>query len=209
MIPNAIDPDCFTLGLGDPAMKRAELGVPPGCLLFGTVARYTLQKDPLTLVRAVRYVLQECPDACFVWCGEGELRAATERLAHTLGVGHAIRFLGYRADAREIVGACDMFVLASLFEGLPYTLLEAMALARPIVGTDVIGIRDAVEDGITGHLVPPDAPEQVAQAVLGLARDPERRAAMGQAGSRRVRELFSLPALVASVEAVYRSLAPR
>ena len=124
--------------------------------------------------------------------GEGPERERLERLAG----GSGVTLLGVRRDVLELIRAADALCLPSEAEALPMSILEAMALERPVVATDVGGTADEVVDGETGHLVPAGAAEPIRRALLELAGDPERARTMGAAGRRRQRELFTGEAMV-------------
>jgi glycosyltransferase involved in cell wall biosynthesis len=124
--------------------------------------------------------------------GDGPERERLERLAQ----GSGVEMFGVRRDVLELVRAADAVCLPSEAEALPMSILEAMALERPVVATDVGGTAEEVVDGETGHLVPAGAAEPIRRALLELAGDPERARAMGAAGRRRQRELFTGEAMV-------------
>ena len=206
VIPNAIDPEEFLPDLPVGKRIRAELNISPSTIVVGTVSRYIPQKDPLTFIRAAHLVLASRPQTRFVWCGEGEMREEIEALARQLEIYEAFYFLGFRHDVKDIMNAFDLFVLSSIFEGLPYTLLEVMALGLPVIATHVVGSKDIVVDGETGILVPPQQPERLAQAILELLADQQRRQEMGQRGQQTVHNRYSLKKTVADVEKVYQVL---
>jgi len=191
----------------DPALLWQELGLDPHRPVVGTVSRFNHQKDPFTLLRAIALLVQTASDIQFVWCGNGELKLQVESLARELGVHERIVFTGYRNDVPEILSLLDVFVVSSLFEGLPYTLLEAMSLGKPVVATNVVGCRDAVAHGKTGLLVPPKDPSALAEAILHLVRSPEEAWRMGRAGRDLVARRFTLKKMIAETEQIYRNLA--
>ncbi|MEM7200743.1 MAG: glycosyltransferase family 4 protein [Planctomycetota bacterium] len=207
VIPNALDcDDGFAPDLSARDRIRRELGIPDDVLVLGTASRYCRQKDPHTLIRAAKIMLQRTDKVRFVWCGEGEQRTETEQFAREHGVGEAFHFLGFRHDIQAVMNAFDIFVLSSIYEGLPYVLLEAMLLELPVVATDVTGNRDIVKTD-TGLLVPPQQPQALAEAMLALAEDPARRDAMGKRGAEVVRECYSMPDMVRATQQVYEALA--
>lgn len=208
VIPNAVESDEIAVDDGARRRIRAELGIAPGAKVLGTVSRFIAQKDPLTLVRAFGAVRELDAGVRLVWAGEGgDLEDDTKRLARELGVLDAIHFLGFRHDVQAVMNAFDVFVLSSVFEGLPYALLEAMFLEIPVVATDVVGSRDVVVDGQTGVLVAPGRPEELARAAVGLLGDGERRRRLARAALIRVRERHGIAGMIAKIEALYRSLA--
>jgi glycosyltransferase involved in cell wall biosynthesis len=181
----------------------AALGVPAGAPVVGNVAALTDHKDHATLLRAARIVLDRAPQARFVIVGDGELRPRLRELHRQLALGEGCVFAGFRDDVDRLLPAFSVFCLSSHMEGLGTSLLDAMAFARPVVATRAGGIPDAVEDGVTGRLVPPRDPAALAGALLELLADPARRQAMGRAGRRRFEERFTADRMVEATLAVY------
>ena len=183
-----------------------ELGVPEGALVIGNVAALTDHKDHATLLRAASLVVRERPDVRFVILGEGEKREDLVDLRLRLGLeGHVI-FAGFRHDLDRLLPAFDVFCLSSHQEGLGTSLLDAMAFARPIVATAAGGIPEAVEDGVTGRLVPVRDPAALAQALLALIADPARRREMGALGRLRFLARFTADRMVESTLRVYAEM---
>jgi glycosyltransferase involved in cell wall biosynthesis len=142
--------------------------------------------------------------------GQGTARARAEALAAQLGVRDRLHFLGWVDDLPRFYATVDVFALSSLNEGTPVAVIEAMAAARAVVATAVGGVPDVVEPGVTGLLVPAQDPDAMAAALLELATDPDRRAALGGEGRRRARERYSHVRLVDEIEALYvRELAQK
>jgi glycosyltransferase involved in cell wall biosynthesis len=192
----------------DRAATRRALGQETDGLLIGSVARLSAQKNPFMFVDAAAQVLRNLPDARFVWCGGGELAAAAQQRADDLGMAHAVRWLGHREDAMEVLAALDVFWLCSTYEGAPYVLLEAMAQRVPIVATDVVGSRDMLREG-NGLLVPSGDAAALGRATLMLAAQPERHAALAGAGWRWYAEHGSVQRMIAQTEQLYVELAAR
>jgi glycosyltransferase involved in cell wall biosynthesis len=184
---------------------RAELGV-GNAPLVGIVARLVPIKAHEVFLAAAARIRGAVPAARFLIVGDGECRAAVERQVDALGLREAVRFLGWRADLDRLYGDLDVVVLTSRNEGSPVALIEAMAAAVPVVATDVGGVADVVEDGISGLLAPMDDGARIADGVVALLRDPARAAAMGQAGRRRVAAAYDARRLVADVENLYETL---
>jgi glycosyltransferase involved in cell wall biosynthesis len=141
--------------------------------------------------------------------GAGAQREALERLVGTLGIATQVQFLGHCAgdDMQRFWAAIDVYALASRWEGLPLSVVEAMAYGKPVVATAVAGIAEAVVDGATGLLVPSQAVEPFAQALAALVDDDDRRAAMGRAGRRRFLSCYSTEVVVARLLDAYRNVA--
>jgi glycosyltransferase involved in cell wall biosynthesis len=150
-------------------------------------------------IEAVRAARRENPEIRGYVAGEGSERERLERLAE----GSGVTLLGVRSDVLELIRAADALCLPSEAEALPMSILEAMALERPVVATDVGGVAEQVVDGETGHLVPTGDPAPVGRALLALAADRERARELGAAGRRRQRERFSGEAMVEEYARVF------
>ena len=200
VVPNGIDPAPFARA-ADPALRARLAGSADRPLVF-TAARLSPQKGLDVLVSAAALV----PEALFVVAGEGLERAALEARAEALGVAQRVRFLGARDDVPELLAVCDLFVLPSLVEGLPLSVLEAMAAAKPVVATRIGGTVEAVLDGETGVLVPPGDASALATAIRSLLADPVRARRTGEAGRDRLRARFTAHAMVDGVSAAYEEV---
>jgi len=204
VVVHGIDPPAATTA-AERAATKARLGAGDGQVLALTVANLRPQKGYEILLEAARSIIARGLPVTFVAAGsgplEGELRAIHERT----GLGEAFRLLGHRDDVAQLLGAADLFVLASHYEGLPLALMEAMAAAKPVVTTSVGGIPDVVVDGHNGLLVPPARPDLLADAITALAKDPARRLALGTA-ARETSARFDARAASSRVEACYRSI---
>lgn len=187
---------------------RAELGAGPDDVVVGTVANLRASKAYPDLLQAARLVIDASPSVRFAAVGQGPLEAEVRRRHAELGLGDRFRLLGFRDDPWRVLAACDVFTLSSVHEGLPIALLEAMALGLPVVATAVGGIPEVVTDGVEGVLVPPRRPELLAAALLDVAGDADRRAAMARASAVRS-ESFGLAPAVAATQALYDELADR
>lgn len=166
-----------------------------------TCARLDEQKGHGTLLDAATRL----PSALFVLAGDGPERLALERQARALGVLERVRFLGHRSDVPELLAACDVFALPSLYEGSSLALLEAMAAGRAIVASDVPGTDELIVDGVSGLLTPPGDPAALAAAIRRLSEDAPLRAALGAAAQRAARR-FTPQAMAARVTRVYAEL---
>lgn len=163
------------------------------------LARLDKQKGHCYLLEAATLV----PHAVFVLAGEGPERPALEAQARTLGVRDRVHFLGYRQDIPDLLAMCDLFVLPSLFEGFPLSILEAMAAGKPVVATAIGGTDEAVIHGETGLLVPPADPIALAQAIQAALSAPGFGKQLGAAGRARVRREFSAEGMVQRVSQIY------
>ena len=151
-------------------------------------------------------LLERVPRAHAVIAGSGDLEEYLRDLALEVGVADRVHVLGPRRDVPALMHAIDVFAMPSIWEGFGLVLLEAMAAGRPIVASRVATIPEVVVDGETGVLVPPGDPLALAEALAGLAREPERAQAFGKAGRERLRTRFSIEKMVGDTELLYREL---
>lgn len=172
-----------------------------------TIAVLRPQKGIDVFVRAAPAILEAVPDARLAVVGDGQLRPELERLAAGLGVGERLRFFSFSPPASRYLRALDVFVLPSLWEAFPISLLEALACGVPQVAADVGGTRESVLHGQTGLLSPPGDVRGFAAAVIELLRSPGRRAAMSAASRARHAELFGLDRMLTATADLYRSVA--
>jgi len=173
------------------------------------VGRLVPNKGPDALLRCVPAVLARYPRARFELAGEGPMQGQLERLAASMEVSHAVRFLGLRDDVDERMRRAAVFVRPSQLEGMPLTVLEAMASGLPVVATPVGGTPELVREGETGHLVPVDDPEALAAAVTSLLDDPMRARNMGRQGRAVVEAGHGWDAVTERTEAVYEQALAR
>jgi glycosyltransferase involved in cell wall biosynthesis len=188
------------------ASARQALNIPEGAPLVAQIGRLEIEKGPAFFIEAAALVLQRHPHARFVLIGEGPLEAALTEQIITLGVADRVWLAGWRSDVAGILAATDVFTLASLWEGLPFTVLEAMSSGCPVVATSVNGCREIITDGINGLLAPLRDPGALAAAISRLLDDPVFAAQLASAGRRTVEEQFSPGAALAAVEAVYERM---
>jgi glycosyltransferase involved in cell wall biosynthesis len=202
---NGIDVEAFAAS-PDQAAARREMGAGPGELVILQVARFDYLKDHATAVRTFANVVSRIPQARLVLVGDGPERPGIEALVRELNLADRIRFLGTRIDVDRLLHGADLFMLTSVSEGIPLTVIEAMAAGLPVVATDVGGLREVVADGVTGLLAPAGDAAAVAECVLQLADAPELRRAMGAAGRERAKDHFDEPRMAAEYGQIYREL---
>lgn len=205
-IHNGIDTQRFSVSPDAAQAVRREFGLADDDVLVVAVARLVWFKGLDTLVAAAAIVLGSQPQARFLIVGDGPQRDQLMRQAEALDIASRVTFAGERRDIPAILAAADLFVLSSVSEGLPVSILEAMASAKPVVATRVGGVAELVEDGSTGLLVDAGNASGLATALGGLIADPNRRMTMGRAGLARVKERFSNDRMVAKTAALYRDL---
>ena len=205
VIPNGIDTSSLDYTISGERVRR-ELGIAPDQPVVGTTGRLHEQKGHRFLLEAAATILKQMPRTVFLIAGFGPLREKLERMAESLGVAEQVKFLGYRTDVPELLAAMDLFVLSSLYEGMSNALLEAMAMAKPCVASDVDGNVELVVDGVTGILVPASNSAALAAASLKLLKSPEEARAMGLRGRERVEKEFSLDRTIKEHGRLYRAL---
>ncbi|MBA3496250.1 MAG: glycosyltransferase [Gemmatimonadales bacterium] len=203
VVRNGIDLDRYCRA-ADPRLRLLLARDEPRAVVL-TVARLDPQKGHEYLLAAAAAI----PQAVFVFAGEGEERPRLERMARALGVADRVRFLGHRSDIPDLLAVCDVFVLPSLYEGLPLAVLEAMAAAKPVVATAVGGTDEAVTNGKSGLLVPPAEPSALAGAIRTVLGDPTVARRLGEAGQARARREFSASRMIREVSGVYEDLLER
>jgi len=188
----------------------AEFALPPDAHLIFTAARFTEQKGHRHLLAALPDVVAQCPRAYFLWAGEGPLEQELRQRRQALGKQRQHLLLpGWREDAHRLLAAADLFVLPSLFEGLPLVVLEAMALGVPVIGTAVCGTAETVVDGLSGRLVPPGDSAALAAAICEGLTQPGLAAGWSAAGRARYQELFSAERMGCETAALYEAIATR
>jgi glycosyltransferase involved in cell wall biosynthesis len=185
---------------------RRRLGIEARSKVVGTVSEFRPQKCLDQLIHAAKAVLTARADVTFLIAGEGELAAPLRQLAASLGIEARCKIVPAAGVIWQYYAAMDVFVLASSWEGMPYAVLEAMAVGKPVIATDVAGTRDVVVRGKTGLLVPPGDREALAGAIATLLDDPQRSERMGAEGKARVRDLYRAELTVRRLEAIYAGL---
>jgi glycosyltransferase involved in cell wall biosynthesis len=206
LIRDPIEVERFRADSEARARVRLEFGFEPHHFLFGFLSRLSTPKRPDTVVRAFARVHAKHPDARLLIVGEGALREGTERAIRELGLSDLVRLAGLRRDVPALMSAFDAFVLVTAWEGLPCVLPQALSARLPIITSAVGGTPDAVEDGVTGYLIPPGDFETLVERMDCLASDPAAARAMGAAGDALLAQ-FSAPAVARQLEAMYEELA--
>jgi len=209
VIRNGVDFLTFEKAGGEPAEELdvgEELGIDLSQPIIGTVARLHRQKGIPYLLEAARLLLQEIPEIQFLIIGDGPWKDRLLEQRNRSGLEKSVHFLGERKDIPQLLSLFDVFVLPSLWEGLPYSLLEAGSSGKPIVATDVDGVKEIITDGKTGILVPPKSPERLAKALLQLITDKDLANRLGVALKEDIKKKYSLSSMVEEVQNLYLRL---
>lgn len=201
-IYNGIDLEAFET-ISDKLEMRKILGVPPDRPLVMQIGRLTAQKSPLDFIKGAAIVLQSHPEVHFVMIGNGALMASVKQRLLELGLEENISVLGTIENAYRFIPAADIMTLTSAWEGTPYTILEAMAYAKPVVATAVNGCTEIIDHGHSGLLVPPGDPKRWAISVIEFVNYPELAIQFGQNGRKRVIENYTLPTMIQKIENLY------
>ncbi len=209
LIPNAIEVDRYTQAKATRAAWRRKEGLGPDDLLFVCVARLDRQKNHGALLDAFAAGPARHPASKLLLAGDGPMRNELEQRAKHLKIGDRVLFLGRREDISTVLGAADVFTLASLWEGNPLSVMEAMAAGLPVVATAVGGVPELMEHGCHGFLPRAGDVPALASGLLALAQDPAMRRSMGDAAGKRARERFDRHPMIRAYEDLYeRLLAP-
>jgi glycosyltransferase involved in cell wall biosynthesis len=206
LIPNGVDLDRCDPERYDAAAVRAEYGIAPEERVVGSVGHLSPVKGHVDLLQAAAALVRSGAPLRVMLVGEGPLRSSLHEQAASLGIASRVIFTGVQENVPRLLAAMDVFALPSHTEGMSNALLEAMAMARPVVATDVDGNADVVEDGVTGRLVAPRAPEALARVLDDLLARPALARELGGAARRQVASRYSLPLMVSRYEQLYEHL---
>ena len=190
----------------DGVQKRKEIEIDQHTFLVGVVARLSEQKGHTYLIDAVSEIIREFPKTKFLFIGDGPLRSQLEDKVSSLQLKSVINFLGSRSDVPELLNAIDLFVLPSLYEGLPNVVLEAMACHKAIVASAVDGTPEAIIHNESGLLVPPKNPNALAKSIMKIISSNDLKSRLEIGARKRAEEEFSIKDQVKKFENLYESL---
>ncbi|MBS1604861.1 MAG: glycosyltransferase family 4 protein [Bacteroidetes bacterium] len=194
---NKFDPASVSGGL------RQELRIPEDTVLILFIARFTAHKQPLALMQAFKEALSAGPAMHLVLVGDGDQKAEAQSLVEEWGLGEKITLLPFRQDVPQVLASADVYVLPSLWEGLPIGLLEAMAMGKAVVATNVDGTREVIRDGENGLMVEAGDTTQLAQALVKMAKNADLRSRLGRCARDTIRSKFDAAAMTREIEAAY------
>ncbi|MBW8686726.1 glycosyltransferase family 4 protein [Chitinophaga rhizophila] len=208
VVKNGVNLDKFDLEGTYPDVK-ASYGIPAHHLVIGYIVRITEQKDPLGMLRAYAHVCTNFKDVTLLMIGEGDLKAAAVQLAKDLGIADRVIFDNFRQDVPAVLNAVDIYCLPSLWEGFPIGVLEAMAMGKAVIASDVDGTREAIEDEVSGLLVPPKDEGALVAALERLLKDRAMRRYLQENAGKSVKAKFDVREMTHKIETVYQQvLAP-
>jgi glycosyltransferase involved in cell wall biosynthesis len=188
---------------------RTQFAIPPCAKIVGSVAAFQPYKGQCYLLDTIPAIRDRFPSVKYMLVGDGETKKDLEEVARSRGLTPTVVFTGYYpADVRGIISAFDVFVLPSVYEGLPYVVLEAMSLAKPVIATDVAGIPEQVENGVSGILVPSRDPGLLTDAIARLLGNEQEAQRMGIEARKRVERHFSVEDMLWQFDVLYGRLSP-
>ncbi len=206
LIRNCVDVEKYAFSPEGRARVRRELKVAEDQFLVGTVARFSFQKGHEYIIEAIPRILEHFPQTRFVFVGDGPEHDRLLAKVQQQQLQSHVLFAGVRDDIPSVLSAMDLFLLTSIFEGLPLSILEAMAAGLPVVATSVSGTPEAVLHKVTGLLIPPANSLAISQAVIELLGRSQLRRWMGDRGRLVVRQQFNKAFMVKQVEDIYDTL---
>jgi glycosyltransferase involved in cell wall biosynthesis len=209
VVPNGIQlpAEAGKISTSERDQLRAELcGLPPNAKVVGFIGRLARQKRIMDVLWSMVLLKDVDPNFYLVLVGEGPERDVLERFARELDVESHIKFLGHRHDTTKLLPLFDVFCLASDFEGMSNSVMEAMAAGLPVIASDIAPNRELVFDGVTGYLFPVGDRAACARAILFLFEQPERAERMGTAGRQRMATEFSVQQMVNGYAQIYRDV---
>jgi len=204
VVHSGIDPQRFRQATGDHLLS--EFDIKENQKVVINVAHLAGHKGQNYLVRAIPHVLEKLPDTRFFIVGKGELMDALEKTASELGLKKELIFTGFREDVADFYKIADLFVMSSVQEGLGTAVLDALALAKPVVATNTGGLSEIIHDGKTGRLVAPADPEALAVGIVDMLTRVDAAKAMANEGRAMVQNCFSIEAMVDHNIEVYKKV---
>ena len=190
----------------DADVLRSELEVPEHQKIVLCAGPFKLQKDPVAFVQCAAKVASKVPNVRFLWSGDGELRPQVEAKIAELGLENVVKLLGWRKDIPALLKACDIFVLTSLWEGLPRAGVEALIAGKPVVAFAVDGVPEIVKDGQNGFVLPPGRQEEFAGRLIELLNDDALYGKFAAEAARTIDVSFDIHYMVRRQEELYEKL---
>jgi Glycosyltransferase len=182
---------------------RRDLGFGDDAIIIGTIAVFRFQKRLNVWIDTARKIHQRLPNARFVIVGDGPLKNELTEQVRALGLENIIVFTGLQEETRPYLSAMDIYMMSSIFEGLPIALLEAMACGCPVVTTDAGGIKEVIRYNTDGLMCTVDDTDNLVEMVCGLGTNPIERERLARNARKRIEESFSLQSMVSQLESLY------
>ena len=186
---------------------RKELGINPDAILVLFIARFTMHKQPLMLIRAFAKAVKQLPQLKLLMVGDGNEKQKALELVKLLGIEDSVCFQPFRQDVPDVLAAADIFVLPSLWEGLPIALLEAMAMGKAVIGTRVDGTSEVIQHNVNGLLIEVnDMPEKLTECLVLLGTNESLRNKIREKAIETVQSRFNASCMTRQIENVYKEL---
>lgn len=183
---------------------RKELNIPADKTLIGYIVRITLQKDPLTVIKAMKLVMEQTNDVFLLIVGEGDLKEKIIQMTHNYGLSSNVIFENFRQDVPDILHAIDIYCLPSLWEGLPIGVLEAMSMGKVIIATPIDGTKEIVTNNENGIFVPQQNPPLLAEAILNVHNNKQLQQRLSKNAIKTIHEKFTIAEMVEKIENHYK-----
>ena len=206
VIHNGIDLEKFNPHNSERKNLRDELNISKAAIVISFIARLTLQKDPITLIKAFKQVVEKRPNAILLIVGDGEMKEQAIQLTKELSIENNVVFKDFRNDVADILFSSDIYCLPSLWEGFPIGLLEAMAMCKPVIATKVDGSAEIIEHKKNGLLIEPQNKQILADAMLELVNNKKLRANLGAAARQTIVKDFDVCKMTQKIENVYATV---
>lgn len=203
---NGVNTEFFKKVPSEGVRVRQELGIPKNAPVVGTVAVFRFQKRLDVWLEIAAAILKALPDAHFLLIGDGPLRGEIEKKRVELGLESKVHMLGLQTEVKPFYSAMDVYIMSSIFEGLPIALLEAMSCSCAIVSTEAGGIKEVIEHGSSGYICGVDEPLTLATYAADLLTDKQKLQSMSEGARKRVEENFSILKMVEQLEQLYKAL---
>jgi glycosyltransferase involved in cell wall biosynthesis len=206
VIYNGIDLEKFNPNNCERKCLRNELNIPPNAFVISFIGRVTIQKDPLALIKAFRHVAEKYTNAVLLIVGDGDLKHEAIQLAKDLGIEKSVLFESFRTDVADILFSSDVYCLPSLWEGFPIGLLEAMAMCKPVIATNVDGSCEIINHNQNGILIEPQQEKMLSNSILELIENENLRSILGNAARLTVTMNFDVCKMTKEIENVYTNI---
>lgn len=190
----------------DVKRKKTELGIARQDLVVGNIGSLYPVKGQIYLIKAAKIVLQKIPNVKFIIVGAGQLENRLKEEAKNLNIADRVLLLGFREDTHELLKVMDIFVLPSLSEAMPLSLIEAMACSLPSIASNVGGIAEVIDDGLTGFIVPPADPGTLADRITYLLKNSQSASKIGNRALQKVKANFDLQTMINNYSKIYNEI---
>ena len=190
----------------DPHEIRTALNIPDNAKIVLNISSFKTQKNPIAFIRLARKIVPFVPNVVFLLVGDGELRFEIEQEIKSSGLSERVKLLGWRRDVPKILSATDVFVLTSLWEGLPRAAVEALICSRPVVAFAVDGLKDIVHDGKNGYLINPNSLDEMSEKLILVLRDNELLRRLSDQAGKTIDNTFDILKMVQEQELLYKKL---